>query len=79
MAANGPWMVGGAAPAPLHDDTNIIAGEDFHTVTERLSRTNLGFGTGSRQQRSLVLSGEKRDETSIRNGQSAAFVTVGRP
>src|SRR6478672_3222675 len=78
MAANSPLGPVQATPAPLHDATNIITGEDFHTVTEPLSRTNLGFGTGYRQQRSLVLSGEKRDETSLRTGQSAAFVTLPR-
>src|SRR6478735_6973709 len=78
MAANSPMGPVQATPAPLHDATNIIAGEDFHTVTEPLSRTNPGFGTGQRQQRSLVLSGEKRDETSLRYGRPLAFVTVDR-
>src|SRR5260370_11726500 len=79
MPANSPGRPVRTAPAPLHDGTNIIAGEDFHTVTEPLSRTNLGFGTGQRQQRSLVLSGEKRDETSLRHGRPRVFVTVLRP
>src|SRR4051812_29651232 len=61
---------------PLHDATNIIVREDFHTVTEPLSRTNRRFGTRPHQQRSLVLSGEKRDETSLRSGPRS--VTVGR-
>lgn len=76
MAANTPSAAGLGGTGPLHDGTNIIIGEDFHTATEPLSRTNPGFGTGQRQQRSLVLSGEKRDETSLSYGQSAAFVTV---
>src|SRR3954465_15101843 len=76
MAATRLPAAGLAAQRRWPDGGNIIAEEDFYTATEALFRTNPGFGTAPRRQRSLVLSGEKRDETSLRHGRPSTCVAV---